>query len=63
MVFGLSDTDDGGQQGPVTRADEVKTFLVTTFLIIPGAAVGFVGAYGFAVWAFQMVFGPPGPPA
>jgi nitrate reductase NapE len=58
-------TQNGGPGGSVsepTRARELATFLVATFVIIPGLAVAFVGGYGFVVWAFQMIFGPPGPP-
>jgi len=46
-----------------SKSTEIKTFLMTTFVIIPGAAVAFVGAFGFVIWATQMVFGPPGPPS
>lgn len=63
MANGISGVGDDGGEASISRADEIKTFLVTTFIIIPGAAVGFVGAYGFAVWAFQMIYGPPGPPS
>ena len=41
---------------------EWRVFLATTFLLIPGAAVAFVGAFGFAIWIYQMIAGPPGPP-
>ncbi|MBP2234924.1 nitrate reductase NapE [Sinorhizobium kostiense] len=44
------------------RLNELITFLVLAFGIWPIAAVGVVGAYGFLVWMFQIVFGPPGPP-
>lgn len=46
-----------------TKSSEWRTFLLTTFVIIPGAAVGFVGAFGFAIWMFQLIAGPPGPPS
>jgi nitrate reductase NapE len=36
-------------------------FLVLAFGIWPIVAVGVVGGYGFLVWMYQMVFGPPGP--
>ncbi|MEQ8814233.1 MAG: periplasmic nitrate reductase, NapE protein [Thalassobaculum sp.] len=52
-----------GQTGEATRRNELTVFLTTTFVIIPGLAVGFVGAYGFAVWIAQMFLGPPGPPS
>jgi len=56
---GASVTGDGPG---VTRKQELATFLIATFVIIPGLAVAFVGAYGFFIWASQMIFGPPGPP-
>jgi len=50
------------QNVPPPEKREWRVFLVTTFLLIPGATVAFVGAFGFAIWAYQMVAGPPGPP-
>jgi nitrate reductase NapE len=44
------------------RRRELLTFLVLAFGIWPVVAVGIVGGYGFLVWMFQIVFGPPGPP-
>lgn len=54
-------TASGSEPGP-TRQRELATFLIATFVIIPGLAVAFVGGYGFVIWAFQMIYGPPGPP-
>lgn len=48
--------------GSPNRKAELYTFLVTTFVLIPGVAVAFVGAFGFAIWISQMILGPPGPP-
>jgi len=45
------------------RRLELLTFLILAFGIWPLVAVGVVGGYGFIVWMFQVVFGPPGPPA
>ncbi len=45
-----------------SRRREMVIFLATTFLVIPGLAVAFVGGYGFVIWALQMIVGPPGPP-
>lgn len=45
-----------------SRRAELATFIVLAVLIWPVIAVGFVGAYGFAVWMWQIIFGPPGPP-
>lgn len=44
------------------RRSELLTFLVLAFGIWPIVAVGVVGGYGFLVWMWQIVFGPPGPP-
>jgi len=42
---------------------EIFAFLFLTAVVMPALAVGVVGSYGFAVWIYQMVAGPPGPPA
>lgn len=44
------------------RRRELLTFLVLAFGIWPVVAVGVVGGYGFVVWMWQIIFGPPGPP-
>lgn len=44
------------------RRRELLTFLVLAFGIWPLVAVAVVGGYGFLVWMWQIVFGPPGPP-
>ena len=44
------------------RLGELLIFLVLAFGIWPIVAVGVVGGYGFLVWMWQLVFGPPGPP-
>ncbi|MBB4350669.1 periplasmic nitrate reductase, NapE protein [Aliirhizobium cellulosilyticum] len=43
------------------RRRELLTFVVLAFGIWPIVAVGTVATYGFAVWAYQIVYGPPGP--
>jgi nitrate reductase NapE len=45
-----------------TRREEIFAFVVLAVLIWPVLAVAFVGGYGFLVWMYQIVFGPPGPP-
>lgn len=45
-----------------SRTRELLTFFILAFGIWPVLAVGFVGAYGFLVWMFQIIYGPPGPP-
>ena len=34
-----------------------------TLLLAPALAITTVGGYGLAVWVYQMIAGPPGPPA
>jgi nitrate reductase NapE len=46
-----------------SRREEIFAFLVLAVLIWPFVAVGVVGGYGFLVWMYQIIFGPPGPPA
>jgi periplasmic nitrate reductase NapE len=48
--------------GPRTRREELLAFLILAVVIWPGVAVGVVGGYGFLVWMWQLIFGPPGPP-
>jgi periplasmic nitrate reductase NapE len=45
------------------RRMEIFAFLFLTAVLIPAGAVAVVGGYGLAVWVYQMVAGPPGPPA
>lgn len=45
------------------RRGEIFAFLVLAVLIWPVIAVGLVGSYGFLIWMWQIVFGPPGPTA
>ena len=53
---------EAGRAPASTRRRELWTFLVLAFGIWPIVAVGVVGGYGFLVWMWQIVFGPPGPP-
>jgi periplasmic nitrate reductase NapE len=45
-----------------TRRSELIVFLIIVALIWPVVTVAVVGGYGFAVWMYQLVAGPPGPP-
>lgn len=45
-----------------TRRKELWAFLVLAFGVWPVVAVGVVGGYGFLVWMWQLIAGPPGPP-
>ena len=47
---------------PTSRRQELIGFGILAVLIWPILAVGLVGGYGFLVWMYQIIFGPPGPP-
>jgi len=38
-------------------------FLLLTVVLAPVLAVAIVGGYGFVIWMYQLIAGPPGPPA
>lgn len=44
------------------RKLELTIFLTLTILLAPAAAVVSIGGYGFSVWMYQIIAGPPGPP-
>lgn len=45
------------------RRMEIFAFLFLTVVLIPAVAFATVGGYGLSVWIYQMIAGPPGPPA
>ncbi len=57
-------SQDNSQAGSPTRTrrEEIVAFIILAVLIWPFVAVGVVGGYGFLVWMYQVVFGPPGAP-
>jgi nitrate reductase NapE len=44
---------------PSTRQEELRSFLFFTVVMAPVLAVIVVGGYGFLVWMYQLVAGPP----
>jgi periplasmic nitrate reductase NapE len=44
------------------RRMEIFAFLFLTAVLMPALAVATVGSYGLAVWIYQMMARPPGPP-
>lgn len=54
-------TNKPNTPGPLSRRQEVLRFLLLAFGIWPIVAVGVVGGYGFLVWMYQIIAGPPGP--
>jgi periplasmic nitrate reductase NapE len=51
-----------GPDGTGRKRWELGVFLAVIGVIIPLLTVLVVAGYGFAVWVFQMLLGPPGPP-
>ncbi|MFN7092343.1 MAG: periplasmic nitrate reductase, NapE protein [Allorhizobium sp.] len=47
---------------PARRRSELVTFFILAFGIWPILAVAAVGGFGFMVWMYQIIAGPPGPP-
>jgi periplasmic nitrate reductase NapE len=45
------------------RRMEIFAFLFLTAVLMPALAVATVGTYGLSVWIYQIISGPPGPPA
>ncbi len=42
------------------KTEEFRTFIFLTVVMAPVLAVIGVGGYGFIVWVYQMIVGPPG---
>jgi periplasmic nitrate reductase NapE len=59
----MSVADDDARARPRRRRMEIFAFLFLTAVLMPALAVATVGSYGLAVWIYQTVAGPPGPPA
>ena len=45
------------------RRMEIFAFLFVTAIVMPALAVATVGTWGLTVWIYQIINGPPGPPA
>jgi nitrate reductase NapE len=54
---GLVVEDEGAS---FTKAQELRSFLFLSVVTAPVLAVAIVGGYGFVVWMYQLVAGPPG---
>jgi len=53
----MTDTQPDSTQS--TRR-ELSAFLFLTVVLAPAITIAIVGGYGFAVWMYQLVAGPPG---
>ena len=48
------------EPGSATKRRELQLFLFLTIVLAPVLAVGVIAGYGFAVWMWQVISGPPG---
>jgi periplasmic nitrate reductase NapE len=48
-----------GGNGPASKAEERRAFLLLAVVLAPVLSVAIVGGYGFLVWMYQIVTGPP----
>ena len=44
---------------PVTKAEERRAFVLVAVVLFPVLSVMVVGGYGFLVWMYQIINGPP----
>ncbi|MCY1288866.1 periplasmic nitrate reductase, NapE protein [compost metagenome] len=45
-----------------SKSKETRLFLFLVACLFPILSVMIVGGYGFIVWMYQLIAGPPGPP-
>jgi periplasmic nitrate reductase NapE len=55
----MSDTDADLASAPSSKREEWRSFLFFTIVMAPALAVSIVVGYGFLVWMYQLVAGPP----
>ena len=44
---------------PVTKREERRVFVLLAVVLFPVLSVAVVGGYGFLVWMYQIINGPP----
>ena len=47
---------------PNPKFRELSAFFFLTVFLAPAVSVALVGGYGFAIWIYQLIAGPPGAP-
>ena len=45
-----------------SKNHELSAFLFLTVFLAPALSVAVVGSYGFVIWIYQLIAGPPGAP-
>ncbi|NQU58375.1 MAG: periplasmic nitrate reductase, NapE protein [Rhodospirillales bacterium] len=51
---------DTATESVPTRQQELKAFILLSVFLAPALVIGLVGSYGFAIWIYQLIAGPPG---
>jgi nitrate reductase NapE len=46
----------------IHKSKETRLFVFLVACLFPILSVMIVGGYGFIVWMYQLIAGPPGPP-
>ena len=47
------------ESAPATKAEERRAFILLAVVLFPVLSVAIVGGYGFLVWMYQIINGPP----
>ena len=55
-----SDTANQAVSANQQKKRDLLMFLFLTVVLAPALSVAVVGAYGFAIWMYQLIVGPPG---
>jgi len=58
MAHQHADTQPG-EPGHQRKQEELRSFLFLTAVMVPVLSVIVVGGYGFLVWMYQLLAGPP----
>ena len=48
-----------GKPAQYTKAQELRSFLFLTVVMAPAVTVIFIAGYGFVIWMYQIIAGPP----
>jgi len=48
-----------GDHNEISKLEELRAFLILTAVIAPISAVLAMSGYGFLVWMYQLIAGPP----
>jgi nitrate reductase NapE len=54
------ENDRNSPDAALRRTEELRSVVFLTVVMVPVLAVAVVVGYGFLVWMFQLIAGPPG---